>query len=69
VDVSAPEDMTRLWALLLDGTYRTNGTYVSAANRRQAETRLLAPGFWLLAPRTAYCLLLTAYCLLPPVAP
>ena len=50
--VLASKGGRRVWALLLDGTYRTNRTYVMPQLRTSsAETRLLTPGFWLLAPK------------------
>jgi hypothetical protein len=43
VSVVAPEDVRRGWAVFLDGTYRTNGTYVSAAKAVRPKMSLLAP--------------------------
>jgi hypothetical protein len=54
MDVSASKGVMRAWVLLLDVTYWTNATCVSAANAARPKRTLLANGFWLLAPRTAH---------------
>jgi hypothetical protein len=73
--LSASKGMARMWALLPDGTYRTNRTYGSGhmspiglvghiCSRSGAGAyavtpirphALLAPRFYLLAPKTDYC--------------
>ena len=53
--VLASKGGRRVWALLSDGTYRTNRTYIIVSRcERRAETRLLIPGFWLLAPSSIF---------------